>query len=371
MDVSVPKTDRSALSPADVLAVVAIAVVLIAVLIPGIRRADSLANRALCAGNLRRIVQSEVTYAQSNDTTFATTPGPNGKAYCNQPRFPTGWNPHQSAKTVVADWYGRRPHAKRSRLTAADRGNPLACMYLLVLQGYTTTKSFICPSDPQATAPSEAYTRPKSGVRKPMFYGNFGVVAGGKSPNKFGKGESFSIAYPWQSAAPQTLQPIGPEMPNLPNLPGMPKMPKRKIVISNGSEKTFCASWWTDNIGANVPVISDMAPLDVKNLTEKFNRMTTTPVAKATQVSIFNTGNHRGKGENVAYGDLHVSWCVNPYVGANQDNIFTYHVTRDGHTVQVGLSHVGRQCPAPILTATMPRYDTCMVPVRNVKSGAW
>jgi type II secretory pathway pseudopilin PulG len=368
MDTVLRRSDRSALSPSDVLAVVAIAVVLIAVLIPGIRRADSLANRALCAGNLRRIVQSEVAYAQSNDTTFATTPGLNGKTYCNQPRFPTGWNPHQSAKTVVADWYGRRPHANRSRLTAADRGNPLACMYLLVLQGYTTTKSFICPSDPQATAPSEAYTRPKSGARKPMFYGNFGVVAGGKSPNKFGEGESYSIAYPWQSAVPQTLQPIGPEMPNL---PGMPKMPKRKIVISNGSEKTFCASWWTDNIGANVPVISDMAPLDVKNLTEKFNRITTTPVAKATQVSIFNTGNHRGKGENVAYGDLHVNWCVNPYVGANHDNIFTYHVTRDGHTVQVGLSHVGRQCPAPILTATMPRYDTCMVPVRNVKSGAW
>ena len=61
MDASAPKTDRSAFGPADVLAGVAIAVVLISVLIPGIRWGDSAANRALCAGNLRRIVQSEVS----------------------------------------------------------------------------------------------------------------------------------------------------------------------------------------------------------------------------------------------------------------------------------------------------------------------
>ena len=315
MDTSALKTDRSAFGPADVLTLVAITIALISVLIPGIRRADSVANRALCARNLRGIIQCEVTYANSNDSQFATTPGPNGKTYCNQPRFPTGWNPHQSAKTVVAEWYGHKPRANRPQLTAADRGNPLACLYLLVLQGYTSTKSFICPSDPQATVPSMEYTLPQPGDRAPKFYGNFGAVAEGKSPNKFGKGESYSIAYPW---------------------------------ISGGRGKTFCASWWTNNIGADVPVISDMAPLDVKNPMGKFNRITTTLVAKAAQVSIFNSGNHRGKGENVAYGDSHVSWCVNPYVGTNHDNIFTYNVTRDGRTVQMGLSHVGRRCPAPI-----------------------
>ncbi|MGC8559829.1 MAG: hypothetical protein ACP5O1_04035 [Phycisphaerae bacterium] len=358
MDGSALKMGRCAFRPADVLAVVAIAVVLVSVLIPGIRRADSAANRALCAGNLRKIVACETIYAQRNNSVFAITPGPNGKTYCNQPRFPTGWNHRQPAAVVVAEWYGQKPHVKKSQLTSADRGNPLACMYLLVLQGYTTTKSFICPSDPLAVAPSEAYTRPKSGAQKPMFYGNFGAVAGGKSPNKFGKGESYSIAYPWESSVPKAFQTTAPGMP--------------QIAVKGGGEKTFSGGWWTDNIGSNVPVICDMAPQDVKNHIKKFNRITTTSLAAAAQASIFNTGNHRGKGENVCFGDDHATWCRDPYAGMNNDNIFTYNAIRNGRTVQIGLSHVGRRCPVPVLASTNPLvYDTCMVPVRNVKFGAW
>lgn len=347
-----------AFSAADMLMAIAMMLVLMAVLIPEIRQANGVANRAVCAGNLRGIIQAEIVYAQANSSQFSLTPGPIGKTYCNQPRFPSGWTADQRAPEVLHEWFGFNPKANQFQATAADRGNPLACLYLLVLQNYVTTKSFICPSDPFSHQPSLEVCPAKPGANQTDYYGNFGTMAVGKPPSKFGAGESYSMAYPWQRIVPAKL-PKGP--------PGM----SNPIVLPFRSRNPVCGPWWTSNIGSNVPVMSDMAPQDVKNSIKKFNRVTTTPLAAATQTSIFNSGNHRGKGQNVGYGDDHVAWCVNSYVGQNGDNIFTYNITRKGRTKQMGLSHTGRRALAPVLTAALPPFDTCMVPVRNVKTGAW
>jgi hypothetical protein len=87
-----------------------------------------------------------------------------------------------------------------------------------------------------------------------------------------------------------------------------------------------------------------------------------------------------GAGQNVGYGDGHVSWVTNPYVGAHHDNIFTY---IDAPTAG-GKLQVGPTADAKGITSTgtevelnnryAPKkspYDTVMVPVRNVKTGAW
>ena len=68
-----------------------------------------------------------------------------------------------------------------------------------------------------------------------------------------------------------------------------------------------------------------MAPLDTPTDTGVFQRITTTlPTANTYGPYIYNSGNHAGDGQNVGFGDDHVTWETSPYVGENGDNIFTY-----------------------------------------------
>ncbi len=47
------------------------------------------------------------------------------------------------------------------------------------------------------------------------------------------------------------------------------------------------------------------------------------PDAPKADMEMMNSRNHGGKGQNVLFNDGHVSWCDNPFVGYNRDNIYT------------------------------------------------
>ena len=85
----------------------------------------------------------------------------------------------------------------------------------------------------------------------------------------------------------------------------------------------------------------------------------------------YNSGNHAGDGQNVGFGDDHVTWETSPYVGQNGDNIFTY-TTATGvvngttDTNQVGISGTNYIIPFPQIETLAPPFDTCMVPERVV-----
>ena len=116
----------------------------------------------------------------------------------------------------------------------------------------------------------------------------------------------------------------------------------------------------------------------------KYQRITTTlPTANTYGPYIYNSGNHNGDGQNVGFGDDHVTWESSPYVGQNGDNIFTYDTTvtevvkGTTDTNQVGLTGVGNTersvalaPPAPQIKTLEPPYDTCMTPVRVVNPAA-
>ena len=358
---------RHGFSRSEGLAVAVCLGLLTAMSVPLLGLARQRNRRALCAENIRGIVQSMYIYAQSNRSIFPATPGPMGKFYSNCPKPPAsgGGTPATSSK-VVADWYGNG-HAPAGR----DLGNPLACLWMLVINGQLRPADLICPADPIATRPSLALKKgdpqdwPKS-----VCYCNFGIMRHGGRFNELGKGESYSIAYPWRAANGRAPAPVG--------------------------------RWWTLNDGGDVPVVSDMAPADVK-APGKFDRDTTrVPPIPAGQLrinvqppsgaksgankvqgpprpagralSIYNSGNHRGAGQNVGFGDDHVAWETTPYCGQSNDNIFTYarRPYTDGlHESQVGLHDVGPRAKAPAILSRKPPYDTCMVPVRNVRTGAW
>ena len=352
----------------ELLVVISIIAILISILLPALAKARELANRAVCMANIRGIIQSMVTYAQSNDGSFPLNAGYAGAGIyinansTNVPYLSASPGQLETAPGVVATWF--------------EPGNnpvPMASMWLLVLKGYDTPASFICPSDPFAVGPSEeTYTPPGSTVA--TYLPDFGFAVDGDAfdqstttstvyQNFDGAGLSYSIAFParWIGAGDNFLFGEG--------------------------------EWWTTNhANSEVPLVSDMAPCDGTTAatngsgpgTGIFQRITTTlPTANTYGPYIYNSGNHAGDGQNVGFGDDHVTWETSPYVGENGDNIFTY-TTATGvvngttDTNQVGLSVIQYGPPPRILTYGPP-FDTCMTPDRIVNPavitqnypGAW
>jgi hypothetical protein len=105
-------------------------------------------------------------------------------------------------------------------------------------------------------------------------------------------------------------------------------------------------------------------------------RNTAQPVTGNTYGNyIYNSGNHNGDGQNVGFGDDHVSWEVNPYVVQSGDNIFTFQsAAADGpgtSTYNTGQTPVDSSTQAVSMLFNTPPYDICMLPARDVSSGAW
>ena len=130
----------------ELLVVISIIALLIAILLPSLARAKELANRAVCSANVRGIIQSMFIYAQSNNSQFPATPGSTAGTSAmtagGAPGPSLGATPAApySAGSITAGWYGPA--------TTFATGDPLSCLWMLVLQGQDTPKSYICPSDP-------------------------------------------------------------------------------------------------------------------------------------------------------------------------------------------------------------------------------
>ena len=340
----------------ELLVVISIIAILISILLPALAKARELANRAVCMANIRGVIQAMVTYAQSQNGSFPLTgfyPGAN--VWLSNPQVNGAYNaaPYgalATAQAVVQTWY------------APNDGfvypTPAANLWLLVLQGYDTPASFICPSDPLAFGPSSEYFVGSN--KQPVYAGDFGEIVAGDVfsqnlppyyGNADGTGLSYSIAFPgtWDTAY--------------------------NFVHGEGN-------WWTTtHTTSQVPLVSDMAPVDSYpgapagyDDAGVYQRITTTlPTANTYGPYIYNSGDHAGDGQNVGFGDDHVTWETSPYVGENGDNIFTY-TTATGvvngttDTNQVGLTTLDWSNPPgmpEILTLSQP-YDTCMTPVRVV-----
>lgn len=318
----------------ELLVVISIIALLIAILLPSLGRARELANEAVCSANVRGIIQSMFIYAQTNQNQFPASQNANTTGTISAggiPGTPTATPAAYDPIAIMQAWES----------TSQVTGDPLSCLWFLVLSGQDTPKSFICPSDPVATTPSMEYQTATSGLFNTNFNQDGGVTPAEVASNAtIGAGESYSIADPWPLAGSST------------------------------------GYWWTSNAGADLPLVSDMAPASPGAGAGTTARATTTAVAGNTSGNyIYNSGNHLGNGENVGFGDDHVTFATNPYVGQSGDNIFTF---QPSATAAPGsTTYAAKQTPVTtstaavtIYTASAP-YDICMIPVRDVSSGAW
>lgn len=73
-------------------------------------------------------------------------------------------------------------------------------------------------------------------------------------------------------------------------------------------------------MSAEIAVASDLNPGVIKGTSDVLAITTT---SSAATMKLGNSPNHDQDGQNVLYGDGHVEWQSNPFVGVNRDNIFT------------------------------------------------
>ena len=77
------------------------------------------------------------------------------------------------------------------------------------------------------------------------------------------------------------------------------------------------------DISAEFAVAADMNP----GVAGGDNVLGPTPTSSAQEMRKANSRNHDRDGQNILYGDGHVAWESNPFVGVNRDNIYS---TADG-----------------------------------------
>jgi prepilin-type processing-associated H-X9-DG protein len=228
----------------------------------------------------------------------------NGNWFPVVPYAPYG-TANSSAST--ASFAGTPADAAKSLYAAASpqNGSPLSGAWLLVLNNYTAPQQYVCRSDPYVTNVASLEKSPG------VVYLNF------QSPNQL----SYSFAYPYA--------------------------PDGKV-----------GAWWKSTMDSTLPVACDMAP---KNGTGKPVR-NVAPGAAPADPKTWNSANHGGEGENVAFADGHAEFVRRPDIGQGGDNIFTASGIKG--VSEFGGTQPGKS-PIAIQTDKAP-FDVVMVPARDL-----
>jgi prepilin-type N-terminal cleavage/methylation domain-containing protein/prepilin-type processing-associated H-X9-DG protein len=255
----------------ELLVVIGIIALLISILLPSLNRARETANRVKCASNLRQIGQAILLYANDNRGAYPRTLYNNASL----PTWATGTN------GTPQDPFASGATESPNDVTAA--------LFLLLRAGDITSEVFNCPS---SNATKWDYG---GGTNTAQNWVNWN---GG--PNGILTNLSYSYENPYPNAA----------------------------AVSNGFKLNT-------SISAEYAVASDLNPgqsgtMEVAGTTGQ--ALTVNTASSAKQMAGANSQNHSGAGQNVLFGDGHVEFDQNPFVGVQRDNIFTCYGTTPGTT---------------------------------------
>ncbi len=242
----------------ELLVVIGIIALLISILLPSLNRARETANRVKCASNLRQIGQGFLLYA--NDNKSGAYPRTVFAQATTGDTIPTWGTSPGSTDPFLST--GARPSA--NDVTAA--------LFLVLRSQDMTPEVFTCPS-----SNTEKWDF-GGGSNSALNWSNFNGVAGVK----------LNLSYSYQDPYPS-------------------------IAATSAGFKL------NNSMSADFAVASDINP---GTSGTNDNIMAVTTQSSGRDMRQGNSNNHDEDGQNVLYGDGHVSFEQNPFVGVQRDNIY-------------------------------------------------
>jgi prepilin-type N-terminal cleavage/methylation domain-containing protein len=258
----------------ELLVVVAIIALLIGILLPSLSRAREVANRTICSSNLAGIYKAMYTYSTTN-----------------KDKFPK----HHTVGTTASVTGFIDSTARSSPATTATgrilTDNATAALWILVRDGSTGTKSYICPSD-------------KGSENDPLTQ-----IAGAQPTFTSAKTNDFT-----DTAA------------ILENTYDFGNANALSYSMINMYDPTSGGQWDADVNPAWILLGDDNSafesgPIDMQPAHVR-EKSATTPAWGVEDLEFGeNSQNHSdGEGQNYLFGDSHVSFTNDPFQGPSNDN---------------------------------------------------
>ncbi len=265
-----PRAKRStAFTLVELLVAIGILAVLIAILLPSLNKARDTANRVKCGSNLRQLGQAMQLYSNANDGMPPRTyfeAGP-GKPFTDAaPPFV------QLGAGAAKPFGGLKGFVGTNNITAA--------LFLLIRTQDLTPDIFICPS---------------SDAIRDNFGGGSNHAQTRSNFTKLPDNLSYSHANPYPDAS---IESIG--------------------YLRDHSVR----------FTAEFPLAADINP--GKSASGRDVTLPQNESAPTSEMNKANSANHRGAGQNILFGDGHVDFATQPFVGTHRDNIYTVSGSADG-----------------------------------------
>jgi len=314
----------------ELLVVIAIIALLIAILLPSLAKARESAKRSTCASNLKQIYTSLYQYGNENDASFPIIPF-------------TDPDSNDVVGEDAADF--NLVDGEEDPFTASfdsDDRAPSQNLWVLCRYDFTQPEIFTCPSSEEAGQKANLIDNNDSGSGATCFV-NFAWDGWQDGTRKTG---SYSFIQPW---------------------------------TTNFSRGHGSADMWSAEVDPRVVLAADAnngkAP-DARHDCDA-NGAGGSGLPNYHELKDFvNSTNHNKEGQNVMFGDGHVSFEKSAYVGIDKDNIFTAMCDDDSYTGKPDEddSQVLSVRPRDNFNPTInnpDQWDTVLIPVKDSILSNW
>ncbi len=318
----------------ELLVVIAIIALLIAILLPSLAKARESAKRSACASNLKQIYTSLYQYGNENGSSFPIIPYGSDNDYTSKAIV------GEDASTNNYDSDAEEDPFQLFKVGGSDQDADHSVsqnLWILCRYDYTQPEIFLCPSSEQAGQKANLIDGDHSGA---TCFCDF------PWENSSGTG-SYSFIQPW-------TRPID-----------------GSTITTGLSRGHSSADMWSAEVDPRVVLASDAN--NGSDPTYRHDGSSGLPNYNEMKDHV-NSTNHNKEGQNVMFGDGHVSFEKSAYVGIDKDNIFT--AMEDGYTGNPDAddNQVLNVKPRDNFESGVNKpdqWDTVLVPVGNSILNGW